>query len=58
MAYPVGNSDPTTLYELVADLPSMGRISPENTGGKWVGGATTPRVGARFRGTNQAGWRR
>ena len=30
----------------------MGRFSPENTGGEWIGGATGPRVGARFRGTN------
>jgi hypothetical protein len=47
-----------TLYEIVADLPNMGKLSPENTGGKWVGGATGPTVGARFRGSNKAGWRR
>ncbi|MBV9485653.1 MAG: SRPBCC family protein [Frankiaceae bacterium] len=52
------NADPTTLYELVANLPEMGKLSPENTGGKWVGGASGPEVGARFRGNNQAGWRR
>ena len=28
------------LYELVSDLPRMGEWSPENTGGKWLGGAT------------------
>lgn len=45
----------TTLYELVSDLPRMGEWSPENTGGKWVRGATGPAVGARFRGTNRNG---
>ena len=43
------------LYELVSDLPRMGEWSPENTGGKWVGGATGPEVGAKFRGTNRHG---
>jgi hypothetical protein len=49
------NADPGTLYGLVSDLPRMGEWSPENTGGKWLGGATGPTVGARFRGTNRAG---
>src|SRR4051794_16999558 len=43
------------LYELVSDLPRMGEWSPENTGGKWVGGAAGPAVGAKFRGTNRNG---
>lgn len=51
-------ADPETIYDIVADLPNMGSLSPENTGGKWVGGATGPRVGAKFRGNNKAGWRR
>jgi hypothetical protein len=46
-----------TLYAMVANLPRMGEWSPENTGGRWLGGATAPAVGARFRGTNRAGWR-
>jgi uncharacterized protein YndB with AHSA1/START domain len=46
------------LWALVADLPRMGEWSPENTGGRWTGGATGPAVGARFRGTNARGWRR
>ena len=33
----------------------MGRWSPECTGGKWVGGATGPAVGARFKGSNRHG---
>jgi hypothetical protein len=33
----------------------MGELSPENTGGMWVNGATGPAVGAEFRGTNSRG---
>jgi hypothetical protein len=46
---------PLRLYELVSDLPRMGEWSPENNGGKWLGGATGPVAGARFRGTNRNG---
>jgi uncharacterized protein YndB with AHSA1/START domain len=41
------------VWELVSDLPRMGEWSPENQGGKWVGGATGPAPGARFRGNNE-----
>ncbi|MFN2524390.1 MAG: SRPBCC family protein, partial [Mycobacteriales bacterium] len=41
------------VWGLVSDLPGMGRLSPENTGGRWSGGATGPAVGARFRGANR-----
>jgi hypothetical protein len=43
------------LYALVSDPAGMGRLSPECTGGKWLGGATWPAVGARFRGYNKRG---
>lgn len=46
------------VWALVTDLPGMGALSPENTGGRWLGGATGPGVGARFRGRNANGWRR
>lgn len=46
------------VWALVSDLPAMGALSPENAGGRWVGGATGPAVGARFRGRNRNGWRR
>ncbi len=36
----------------------MGELSSENTGGRWVGGATGPVKGARFRGSNRNGVRR
>jgi uncharacterized protein YndB with AHSA1/START domain len=43
------------IYTLVADLPGMGRWSPECTGGRWLGDTTEARPGARFRGTNRNG---
>ena len=43
------------LYDLIADLPQRGRWSPENTGGKWLGGARGAAVGATFRGWNKHG---
>jgi hypothetical protein len=46
---------PTVLYGMVSDLPRMGEWSPENTGGKWLGDAAGPAVGAKFRGTNRNG---
>ncbi|HEX3823520.1 MAG TPA: SRPBCC family protein [Mycobacteriales bacterium] len=52
------DADADTLYDLVADLAQMGNWSPEATGGRWVGRATGPAVGAKFRGHNRSGWRR
>ena len=46
------------VWRLVSDLPAMGRWSPENRGGRWVGGAGGPAVGARVRGSNGRGPRR
>lgn len=43
------------LYEIVTDVTRMGRLSPECTGGRWLGGASGPAVGARFKGTNRRG---
>ena len=51
-------ASPQVVYDLVSDLPRMGEWSPENTGGKWLGGATAPAPGVRFRGSNKAGLRR
>jgi len=48
-------ASPERIYDLVADLPGMGRWSPENRGGRWLGGATGATVGARFRGHNRHG---
>ena len=49
------DAPPERIYDLVADLPGMGRWSPENRGGKWLGTATGAEVGARFRGRNRHG---
>lgn len=48
---------PERVWDLVSDLPGMGRFSPEATGGRWVRGGG-PVLGARFRGTNGRGGRR
>ena len=49
---------PQTVYALISDLARMGEWSPETTGVTWLGEATEPRIGARFRGTNRNGMRR
>lgn len=46
---------PQHLYDIVTDIAQMGRLSPECTGGRWLGGATGPAPGARFKGTNKRG---
>lgn len=48
-------ASPEQVYALVGDLPRMGEWSPENTGGKWIKGASGPAVGATFEGTNAIG---
>ncbi|MHB1250902.1 MAG: SRPBCC family protein [Acidimicrobiales bacterium] len=40
------------VFATISDLPAMGRLSPENTGGEWLGGATGPALGAKFKGNN------
>jgi uncharacterized protein YndB with AHSA1/START domain len=49
---------PERVYAIVTDIAQMGRLSPECTGGRWLGGATGPVVGARFKGTNKRGMAR
>ena len=49
------DASPEAVYDLVADVTRMGEWSPETTGAHWVGGATGPEVGARFRGSNRKG---
>jgi hypothetical protein len=49
---------PMVVYEMVTDITRMGEWSPECSGGRWLGDATGPSVGARFRGTNRKGPRR
>lgn len=48
-------ADPHTVWSLVSDVTRMGQWSPETTSARWLGGATGPAVGARFRGDNRHG---
>lgn len=52
------NAPPARVYDLVADLPSMGKWSPECVRCDWLGGATGAAPGAKFKGRNRIGWRR
>ena len=45
------------VWAMVSDVTRMGEWSPENLGGTWLGGATAPTPGAKFRGTNKRGKR-
>ena len=47
-----------TVWAMVADVTRMGEWSPENEGATWLGGATAPKPGARFRGKNRNGKRK
>jgi Polyketide cyclase / dehydrase and lipid transport len=49
------DAPPEAAFAALSDLADMGRRSPENTGGVWLGGATGPGPGVRFRGTNAHG---
>ncbi len=46
---------PARVYAIVTDIANMGRLSPECVGGAWLGGATGPAVGAKFKGRNKRG---
>jgi uncharacterized protein YndB with AHSA1/START domain len=43
------------VWSMISDITRMGEWSPENTGGKWIKGASGPAVGAKFNGTNRNG---
>ncbi len=45
-------ASPDVVFARLIDLPKMGDLSPENTGGEWLNGARGPRAGAKFKGTN------
>jgi uncharacterized protein YndB with AHSA1/START domain len=50
-------AEPKAVWAMVSDVTRMGEWSPETTGCEWVGDATGPVVGARFKGRNQKGFR-
>jgi hypothetical protein len=45
------------IYDLVADMPRMGRWSPECERVEWTGRSRGPVAGATFTGHNRNGWR-
>lgn len=49
---------PADAYRVVSDPPVMIRLAEEAHRARWLGGATAPAVGARFRGHNRNGLRR
>jgi hypothetical protein len=51
-------ADPGAVWRLVSDVTRMGEWSPETTSCRWIDGASSPVVGARFRGSNRHQFRR
>ncbi|MFD8491865.1 SRPBCC family protein [Amycolatopsis sp. NPDC059657] len=49
---------PESVYELVSDPAALASLAEEYTGHRWLGGASKPAVGVRFRGSNRRGFRR
>jgi len=41
---------PEEIWDLIADVRNTGRFSPETFEAEWIGGATGPALGARFKG--------
>jgi uncharacterized protein YndB with AHSA1/START domain len=44
------DAPPERVWSLVSDITNTGKFSPETFEAEWLGGATGPAVGARFRG--------
>ncbi len=49
---------PEVVYTLVSDPGRLASVAEEYAGHQWVGGASGPAVGAKFRGRNRRGVRR
>jgi hypothetical protein len=47
--------DVASVYAVVSDVTHYGRFSPENRSARWLGSATGPVRGARFRSWNRRG---
>lgn len=43
-------AEPLRVWELISDITKMGTYSPEVFEAEWLGGATGPAVGVRYRG--------
>ena len=50
------DAPPDVVYGIVSDVKRMGEWSPETIKCAWLGGATGPAVGTRFKGTNKRGF--
>ena len=44
------NASPEAIWALVSDVTRIGEFSPETFEAQWLGGASGPAIGARFRG--------
>jgi ligand-binding SRPBCC domain-containing protein len=49
---------PEQVWEMVAEVTRMCEWSPETSSCRWIGGASGPVVGAKFKGTNRKGLHR
>jgi uncharacterized protein YndB with AHSA1/START domain len=49
----VVHAPPQAVYDVIADISRMPELSPEVVDCRWLGGATGPEVGARFRARNK-----
>jgi hypothetical protein len=52
------NATPARVYALVSDPGALAEAATEYAGHRWLGGATAPAVGARYRGANRRGGRK
>jgi uncharacterized protein YndB with AHSA1/START domain len=52
------DAPPETVWSTVGDPVALGRLTAECFDMSWIGGASGPAVGARFRGRNRSSWRR
>lgn len=52
------SASPEQVYALVSDPAKLATLAAEYGGHRWLDGATSAKVGARFRGSNKNGVRR
>ena len=52
------DASPEKVWALMGDPTRIPEFSPEVQRVTWIGGATGPAIGARFRGSNRLGWHR